>query len=130
VNLSVVKKVILLPYLEKMPGAPHYVVGLLNEGGICFPVIDLALYLKLPSEEKYTLDTPVLICHINSLQIGLIIKKVIGLSTLSETKIKLPENKNQPLFVSVNLNNETSDLMAYLIDVRQIISSHEEYVTS
>src|SRR5579871_1770841 len=82
IDLKYIKKVLPLVQLERIPGSPVYLVGLLNLAGKSIPVIDLAMRLGLHRHQAYTIDMPILICFDNEHEVGFIIDKVLGLATI------------------------------------------------
>ena len=76
VPLDFVHKVLPLMTLQQVPGAPPYLSGLMNLHGDSIPVIDLAVRLGHKSTQKYTLDTPILLCVSGERRAGLIISEI------------------------------------------------------
>lgn len=110
-ELKYINKVLLLPALEKVPGSPHYVAGLMNVAGASVLVVDLLLCLNLERKNLYTLDTPILLCQSNSRMFGLIVDNVVGLAEIEETDMQMKDELTaaDSIFIaSIPLNSKLS----------------------
>ncbi len=122
-TLSFVNKVILLPYLEKVPGSPRHLAGLMNHAGQSIPVIDLAMYLQLNAEQTYTLATPIVICTMGSRQMGLIVKRVLGLSMMQADSLQMADQfgaSHSPFIATIHLNSA----LTFLLNIPKLMSDH------
>ncbi len=131
-DIESIKKVVLLPQLEAVPGGPNDLAGLMNYEGKSVPVIDLALKLEIARQEKYSTDTPVLLCEHQGKQIGIIINKVLGFAELAPANLQLDKEfdlPNSPFFGAVNKDGKLS----LLINVKNIAEesfSHHSFNTA
>lgn len=121
-NLQYINKIVPLTALERVPGGPNFLVGLLNLAGKSVPVIDLAMRLGVNSNKKYSLDTSILLCSKDQLQLGLIVDEILGLKIVDENDFQMNEefNKKDYLFFAVvNINSE----LVLLLNMDNIISN-------
>ncbi|HHX3355156.1 TPA: chemotaxis protein CheW [Legionella anisa] len=137
-DLHYIEKILPLPMLEIVPSCPVYFVGLMNLKNKCIPVLDLAICTGLTRNEEYPLNIPILLCsdkphskpveeretgmspqaHEDSgteaHQIGLIVDKVLGLSSIDEKQIEIHEEftrTNSPFLGAVTLETSVSLLL-------------------
>jgi purine-binding chemotaxis protein CheW len=130
-DLTYINKVLLLPSLEKVPCSPNYIAGLMNMAGVSVPVIDLLLRLGLERNHLYTLETPVLVCQINSQMVGLIVDKIIGLAEIEESTIQMQSEFSDPessFIASISLDSELSLLlnMPKILSICLILNGREK----
>ncbi len=78
IDVSYVKKIIQLPELEVLPGAPDDVAGMFNYGGKIIPVYDLVMLIGNERDVPYTLNTLVVICSQGNKEVGLIVDGIKG----------------------------------------------------
>lgn len=119
-EISHVEKIIPLVLIEKIPNSPNYIIGLINYAGNSIPVIDLAIRLGF-TEQKYSLDTPILVCHDNSNVLGVIIDEVIGLNNVDKTYIQKHKKfdvENSLFKAAIILNTEIS----LLVDINNLLN--------
>lgn len=105
-DLQYIEKILPLPLLGLVPGGPVPFAGLMNLKNKSIPVFDLALALGLKREENYSLNTLVLLCRDNSLQLGLIVDKVARLGEVDWEQIENHEDfirSNTPFLGTVAL---------------------------
>jgi purine-binding chemotaxis protein CheW len=139
-DLHYIEKILPLPMLEIVPSCPVYFVGLMNLKNKCIPVLDLAMCTGLTRNEEYPLNIPILLCSNRPLsklaeesegrggtssgefgkrsnethQIGLIVDKVLGLSSIDEQQIEIHEeftSTNSPFLGAVTLETGVSLLL-------------------
>lgn len=134
-DLHYIEKILPLPMLEIVPSCPIYFVGLMNLKNKCIPVVDLAMCTGLIRNEEYPLNIPILLCSNKPLstvaeeskvrvedgkrsnethQIGLIVDKVLGLSSIDEQQIEIHEeftSNNSPFLGAVTLETGVSLLL-------------------
>ncbi len=124
IDLRYITKGVLLPRLEFVPDGPSYLAGLMNCAGDSIPIIDLAIRLKIQRNEKYFLETPVLLCQVGDKKIGLIVDKIIGISTIFPSDIQMTDKlieKGSAFLGTVILESR----IVYFIDLNNIISTDE-----
>jgi purine-binding chemotaxis protein CheW len=118
-DYSFIKRILPLCHLEMVPNAPDYLAGLLNLQGKSVPVIDLALWLNLPREEEYSLNTPILLCQAKDFQVGLIIDKIFGFVEIEEENIQLSERFKESHFSG---SFTLADISVLIIDINKLLS--------
>lgn len=89
IDVCFVEKIIQLPELEMLPGAPDEVAGLLNYKGKVIAVYDMAMLMGIDRNEAYSLNTMVVICAHDGKAIGLIVDSIKG-----QDVVKLGEAEN------------------------------------
>lgn len=122
IDINAVTKVIALPKLNYALGAPDYVIGMVNIAGTIIPVIDLAMRLNVSQPDKYTINTPILICRNSSNQMmGLIVDGVDDVMTVTEDQIQADVDRMDKRFVRGVVKRD--GYLSLIIDVENIISS-------
>ena len=119
-DLNVVQKVIPLTFIEKIPNSANYLVGIMNLSGISVPVLDLALRINLQHEKKYTLDTPIVICHDGISDTGLVVDKIMGIELINEAALQRHGNlsdMNSPVLGVIEINHK----LVLMLDVKTIL---------
>ncbi|MBU1629218.1 MAG: chemotaxis protein CheW, partial [Gammaproteobacteria bacterium] len=56
IDISYIKQLVDLVFLQTVPGTPIYFKGLMNFHGQEIPVIDLATYLNISNKDQYDLN--------------------------------------------------------------------------
>ncbi len=113
-DLRYIEKILPLPMLEIVPSCPVYFAGLMNLKNKCIPVLDLAICTGLTRNEEYPINIPILLCSDKTHQIGFIVDKVLGLSTIDEKQIEIQEeltSNNSPFLGAVTLETGVSLLL-------------------
>lgn len=91
-DLQRILKILPLVAWQVIPQGPPYLRGLVNIGGSCMPMIDLAARLGL-GQTPLTLDTPMLWCRSGQVQAVLLISSVSGVDALVSEHLQM-----RPLF--------------------------------
>ena len=87
VEIHAVDSVVPLVQLQHVPGAPPHVKGLINLRGKPVVVVGLAEFLGLKPTERYTLDTPILLCSDGTRHVGLIVDRVLDVETVDHSRL-------------------------------------------
>lgn len=128
-DVSYIKKIIQLPELEMLPGAPEDVVGVLNYGGKIIPIYDLALLMGIEREKMYTVNTMILICAYEGKEAGLVIDSIEGqgevIEDIHHEKEKISSD-NTFLESIVTLNNKVTLIPAIKKIVARKINLNEK----
>lgn len=114
VELDFISKILPLTLLETVPQAENYLAGLLNLAGTSVPVIDLALCLKLPRKDLYTINTPIILCMIEHQYLGIVVDHILGLVNFEKNNMQMNADfkQNQSPFKGVvTLHDELSLLL-------------------
>ncbi len=105
-DIKYVYKVVSLPYLEPIPGSPDYLVGLMNLAGETIPVIDIALKLEMKRQQKYTLNTPIVIVELKNTKIAMLIDTVNEIIHVNQSEINHHDlNNTMKQFSTIIVNN-------------------------
>ena len=89
INIKRIQEINRMPYITRVPNAPHYVKGVMNLRGKAVPVLDLRIRLMLENTE-YTDDTRIIVVKMNDEVIGFIVDSVTEVIRLSKTNIEEP----------------------------------------
>lgn len=119
-DLKVVKKVIPLTLIEKVPYGSTYLVGIMNLAGNSVPIIDLALRLGLNRKNPYSLDTPIILCQQDLYQTGIVVDKIVGIEEIEESTLQGSERflgNPSPIIGSIELN----DNLILMLNISTII---------
>ncbi len=127
IKLNSIRKIVPIAELVPIPNSQEYVVGMLNLAGKSIPVLDLSLRLNMPRNEKYTLETPIIICHREldelSIETGLIVDKILDISEVRTLDIQQKDvevDRNDKYFsASVTTNNGLS----FLLNVENVLDT-------
>lgn len=107
-DLSAVKKIIPLAFIEKVPKSLPYMVGIMNLAGKSVPIMDLALRLDLNRKDKYSLDVPIILCQQGMSEIGLVVDKIMGIEVIDKNLLQKNSDfldKYSPVYAVIHLNN-------------------------
>lgn len=121
VDIQYLEKVLSLVLIEAIPNSPPYLVGLMNLAGQSIPIIDLAVRLGFNRREKYSLDTPILLCSEGNHRAGFIIDQIVELADVSPTSIQMNEEFEQPdspFLAAIALETEVS----LLVNMQHVLS--------
>lgn len=120
VPLDYVYKVVPIMSLQPVPGAPPYLRGLMNLHGTSIPVMDLAMRLGHKSSQKYTLDTPILLCSSGDRRAGLIISEVRDVRSIENQErqmTNLLKDGDLPFLAVFN----TQDGLSLMLDIQRVL---------
>lgn len=78
--VTAVERVVALPALHPVPGAPAWFQGILDLGGEAVPVMDLALALGWGETDDYTLETPLVVVQQGERRVGVVVPRVLGVA--------------------------------------------------
>lgn len=120
IDVGCVTKVVALPTLSYSPGSPDYVIGLLNLAGEIIPVIDLSMRLAVSAPEKYTINTPILICqNARQQKMGLVVDTVDDIKTVKDELIQYDVDNIDKRFVDGMIKLDGG--IALIINIDSII---------
>lgn len=86
VEILLVKEIIGLQKIIKIPQTPEYVKGIMNLRGQIIPVINLRKKLAM-AEIEPEMDTAIIIVMIGSANVGFIVDRVIEVSTIDKNNL-------------------------------------------
>ncbi len=114
ISLSLVERVISLVALQPTPGAPTYLVGLMDYHGKSVPVVDLSLWFGQEDNTPYTLDTPIVICSDGQHYVGFIVDQVLHVETVLDATLQMVsvfEDASLPFLAVLQLESGLSLLL-------------------
>jgi len=131
--LKDINKVLPLVALEKLPGGPSYLVGIMNLKGKNIPVIDLANRLGMIRQKKFSLDMPMLLCSNQKKEIAMIVDDIEGLSDFDEAHLqnqKEFDKPNSPYLATIteNLNSSLLINISHILEIDIYASQNESGV--
>ncbi len=88
VALSDVKEVIGLPELTKIPGAPNYLLGMMNLRDRVVSIIDLKIKLGLVQNQEVKKRITAILVEINNLLLGCKVDSILEVINISEDQIE------------------------------------------
>jgi len=118
-DIKFIVKVLPLVRLEPVPLCPYYVVGLMNLAGKSIPIMDLAMILGMKRTSSYSMDVPVLLCSNGTDEIAMIIDKIHGLTSVSESELQIRNefrNSASPFLGTIVIDKKLS----LLVDMQKI----------
>jgi purine-binding chemotaxis protein CheW len=114
VPLENIKKILPLVSLDKVPGGPVWLAGLMNIHENIIPVIDIAIRTGMNRYQKYSLDMPVLLGEKNHRQVGMIVDDIFELSGFDKEQLKMAPQTDiskSPYLGTVTQNSHSSLLI-------------------
>ncbi len=123
INVMAVQEVLRYTEIAPVPGAPSYVLGIINLRGNVVSVIDTRLRFSLPSEEV-TENTRIVIIEASNHVVGILVDSVAEVVYLRQSEIETAPNvgndesarfiqgvcnKNNELLILVELDNMLSE---------------------
>ncbi len=79
--LGEVREVVPLARTRPIPGAPHFIVGLLDLRGAELPVVDAAARVS-KAPRRPALDEPIVACEADGIAFGLLVTRVLGVERI------------------------------------------------
>ena len=127
IALSVVKEVIALTKITKIPNVPKYFYGLINLRGTIISVIDMRIKLNLPQADYENGKTCIIIVDIDEFTLGFIVDDISSVINLFESQIE----KNLQVDASVDkeyicgVAREEDHSLILLLDVGKVLNVEE-----
>lgn len=109
-NILSVTDIIEIPEITNIPKTPAYLCGLMNHRGKAVPVMDFRKRLGLP-DYNYDKKSCVIVIEINSMQIGIIVDRVIDVENISTDEIAPSPVVNSTVQCFITRNNTTIFLL-------------------
>jgi len=126
-DIQFIDKVILLPLVEPIPGAPFFIAGQINVAGHSLPMLDLTLYLGLERKKSYSLDTPILLCKEQNHRAGIIVDKLLSLDEVSTTHLQMKEKFDKESSFKASLL--IKDKLTLLLNISDILQKTASFKT-
>lgn len=128
VDISIVKEIIQLQTITRVPGAPHSVQGVINLRGSVIPVVDLRKRFNLSEVEK-SKDTRIVVITCKGQEVGVIVDSVAQVLRIPVDAIEPAENVFSEKHVGHLLGIiKLKDRLVILLDMDQILN-HQEIST-
>lgn len=131
VNVTQVQSIVPLPEIITVPGAPHFIAGVVNLRGVIIPVVDLRRRFNLPLP-AHNAKSVIVVLELEQLRVGLIVDKVTEVAKIPETAIEPPS----PLLASIDTaylrglgkikGNGDMGRVVILLDLPRIFSREEQ----
>ena len=127
ISLSVVKEVIALTNITKIPNVPKYFYGLINLRGTIISVIDMRIKLDLKQADYESGKTCIIIVDIDEFTLGFIVDDISSVVNLHEDQIE----SNLQVDGSVNkeyvcgVARQQDQSLILLLDVEKVLNIEE-----
>lgn len=126
INVMQVQEVLRLPEIAPVPGAPSYVLGIINLYGNVVTVIDTRNRFGLFEKESGD-ATRIIITEVEGQVIGLLVDSVIEVVNINQSDIETTpslgkDNESSKYILGVHNHN---DVIRILIDVQKMLSEQE-----
>ena len=120
-----VRSIIPKPEITVIPGAPHFIEGVINLRGEVIPVVNMCTRFGLETEEKPKKPV-IIIAEVHDLQVGLIVDRVLEVTKIAETAVEPPS----PLFIGIDTAylqgiGQREDSVIILLDLDRVFSKEE-----
>lgn len=126
IDINSLLKVISLPNIEPTPTGPAYMVGLINLAGQVVPIIDLSMRMNMSMPERYTIDTPIIICKRKDGRLfGMIVESIIGITDVDQAFIEYDANTKYHGLVTAAIRYE--DHISLLINTDELLGTESLY---
>ena len=128
VQLSMIKEVIALTNVTKIPNVPNYFYGLINLRGAIISVIDLRIKLSLSEATFKEKKTSIIIVDIDGFTLGFIVDEIMQVLNIQSSQIEREvsmESKVRQDYISGIARSETGERLLILLDVNKILGIDE-----
>lgn len=123
INVMQVQEVLRMSEIAPVPGAPYYVLGIINLRGNVVTVLDLRRRLNLSSVEP-TDQTRILIVETNNISVGLLVDSIAEVVNLRQTDIDSPPTVgNDESAKYIQGVSSAEDGLLILIDLDKLIDA-------
>jgi len=131
INVLMVREIIRMLNITRVPNTPHYVEGVINLRGKVIPIISLRRKFDLP-ETEYDKRTRIMVMEVVGEMMGFIVDEVSEVIRISEKEIQPP-----PPVVSSGIEQECmagvinqADRLLVLLDLERMFSADERRMFS
>ena len=124
-DIAVVREIIHLPSVTKIPGTSSSVKGVINLRGSIIPIIDLRKQFQLGEIERKK-DTRVVVVNCRGTEIGIIVDSVNEVLRIPEEAIKAAAdflNGKHPDYLTGVV--KLADRLVILLDIDKLLSNKE-----
>jgi len=126
INVMQVQEVLRISEIAPVPGAPKYVLGIINLRGNVVTVIDTRLRFGLKPKDKNDDSSRIIIVEVNGNVIGMLVDSVAEVVYLHQSEIDSSPNVNNDessRFIQGVCSRE--DQLLILVDVNKFLSEEE-----
>ncbi len=126
VSIDQVMRVVPFVPATRVPRAPEFLEGVINDHSQVVPVVDLKKRLKLSDGTGYGRRSRILVVALDSQPIGMLVDAVVGVSRFPQDSIGAPP----PMVAEVNGiylagMARTADRLVVLLDLSRVLSVEE-----
>jgi purine-binding chemotaxis protein CheW len=129
INVLMVREIIRMLNITRVPNTPHYVEGVINLRGKVIPIISLRRKFDLP-EAEYDKRTRIMVMEVVGELMGFIVDEVSEVIRISEKEIQPP-----PPVVASGIEQECmagvinqADRLLVLLDLERMFSADERRI--
>lgn len=125
VDIHQMLRIVHLKPITRVPRAPHFLEGVVNQRGQVLPVVDLHKRLALPGAE-YGDQARILIVEMETQALGMLVDAVVGIWRLPDEAIQPPpEMVAQVNGVYLTAVARHDDLLIVLLDLTRVLTVEE-----
>lgn len=125
INVMMVREVLKNTELAPVPGAPYYVLGIINLRGNVVTVIDTRSRFGLPPHDTDD-ATRIVIVEREGMVVGMMVDSVAEVANLRESQIEFPPNVgNDESAKYIQGVSSQDDELLILIDLEKLLTSEE-----
>jgi purine-binding chemotaxis protein CheW len=126
--IKIIRQIMDMVYLTRLPEVSESIEGIFNYHGTTVPVVDLRRYLSLP-KLPIQLHTPIMLVTFRDQLIGLIVDKVIGVISQSQSSIflrkeLLPDNFGEISILDGVIQNSHDYML--MLNLEQLFTSQRK----
>ena len=126
INVMQVQEVLRMTEIAPVPGAPNYVLGIINLRGNVVTVIDTRKRFALSPKDEYDDATRIIVIEINNNVIGILVDSVAEVVNLRKSEIEIAPhvgNEESSKFIQGVVSHE--DELLIVIDLNKLLSEEE-----
>jgi purine-binding chemotaxis protein CheW len=124
INVMQVQEVLRLTEIAPVPGAPSYVLGIINLRGNVVTVIDTRSRFGLPSTES-TDNSRIIIAEVSGQVIGMLVDSVAEVVYLKQSEIDTAPNVSDDSSRFIQGVSNRGKYLLILVDVNKLLSDEE-----
>ncbi|MFK7826576.1 MAG: chemotaxis protein CheW [Oligoflexales bacterium] len=124
--LSMVKEVISLPAITKVPDVPNFIRGIINLRGQIISIIDMRKKLNMPAQDLDPKKSSIIISQTDDVIIGAIVDDVIEVRSIDLVRIEeeIDSRSSHNKYISGIIKTEDEKLIL-LVDLIKIFNDQE-----
>jgi purine-binding chemotaxis protein CheW len=123
IDILIVKEIIRIIDVTRVPNAPYYVEGVINLRGKVVPIIDLKRRLGLP-ESKFSKNTRIIVVDLESKVIGFIVDQVNEVlrvnKSITENPPSMASNIDSEFITSIG---KLENRLLILLDLEKVVTA-------